>query len=262
MSLEGAPGASSRYHPALWGSTLLCLASAIACLLFGHSGDHDIDWVQRGISTFAANAPRDDWVTASIFLFALCSVLLGLMLSLTGPLRHRLSAHVASMLLGSTAVGLCMVAWFEEVRNHPPRGYDAVRQQTFHDAGVMTFFFCALMALVVLGTSCLLCPPSSSAVGGRGDDGRHSSFLGARTQAWAERLLGLVLIGITPLTSAIKDRNWTGRLLGLPGAAMGLRQRTSFAVLGTGLLLATLLLRPSHLCGVCTSGRDDKPKVE
>uniref|UniRef100_A0A6V3R5E7 Uncharacterized protein n=1 Tax=Lotharella globosa TaxID=91324 RepID=A0A6V3R5E7_9EUKA len=243
--------ACSRYHPVLWWSTLLCLFSAIACLVVGHSGEHDIDWIQRGISTFAANAPNDDWVTASILLFALCAALLGLMLSLTGRLRHRMSAHVASMLLGNTAVGLVFVAWFEEVKAYPPRGYAAVRQQTFHDAGVLIFFTCSLMVLVIIGTSCLLSPPTLDA---------SSANERCATSALFQRIVGLALLSIAPLTNAIKDRNWTGRLLGLPGAAMGLRQRASFAAVGMGLLVVTMLLRPLQLCR--KSGPVDKTKSD
>jgi len=241
----GSAGKSAGhpYHAMLWWSTLFSVFTGIACLVYGHAGEHDIDWVQSGISTFAAKAPRDDWVTASMILFALASAQLGLMLSLTGRLCHRLSAHLASMLLGCTSVGLLLVACYEESYPYPPQNFDAVRQQAFHDAGVMIFFFCALLALLIIGGTNLLCPKA-----------RDNGF------AFVERLTGLGLLVFFALTQEIMRRNWPTRI-GFKGPAMGLRQRSSFSCLGIGLLLTACLLRPT-MKGQCCCNLNSNEKIK
>eukprot|EP00466_Bigelowiella_natans_P013605 jgi/Bigna1/79507/fgenesh1_pg.63_\ len=211
------------YHAMFWISSTLCMYMGISWMLIGHNGEHSIDWVEAGISTFAARAPRKAWITAAILMFASSLVFLGLVLSFTGPLRGRISSHVSCMLLGSAAVGLYLVAMYEEIDN--PQSHADVRQQAFHDAGVMIFISCSLLTLLCIGTSCLVHPPS-----------HHGPITG--------RVAGLVMIADVPFVKGLMERNWTGRILKLEGHCMGLRQRSSFAALGVGLFLVAMLLRP------------------
>mmetsp|Transcript_59061 Transcript_59061/g.139009 ORF Transcript_59061/g.139009 Transcript_59061/m.139009 type:complete len:225 (+) Transcript_59061:3-677(+) len=213
------------WHNWLWWSSLATILSACLSLLIGHTGDHNFAWMHNHISTYAARAPRGEWVTLSMRLFALTAPGLGLLLSLTGQLRNKALAHVASMFCGASAAGMELLARYPEVMVFGSRGHISpteARLQAFHDAGVLIFFTCALAATFVSGIAFVL----------------HSNTVVTRT-------VGAMLAGLPWLTVNM-DRNWPRRVFGdHVGDALGMRQRAMFTLLGLGFLCLLGLLRPS-----------------
>jgi hypothetical protein len=225
----------------LWISTLLCFVIAALCIVIGHSGNHSLSWVENHISTYAARAPYDECITASMTLIATSLALLGLLLSYSVDFL----AHVASLLLGGSAAGMMLILWFEETLLWSDRreglSVAVLQQQAFHDAGVLLFFSCALLALASGGLNLLLWSDGRSR-----QLGGLTVMLAAPATAVGVRAPDLLLclpsetLALLPalLRSAVEA------LGQCRGNSMALRQRCSFACLALGVVLMTILYRP------------------
>jgi hypothetical protein len=127
---------------------------ALGAMAIGHSGTHNLIWTRDPISTFAARAPMDVFVTISMVLsaFTLVVVCLAAVEASSTPVFLRLIAPVIS---GVAAGGLLLLATFEEtislrLSTSPPT-LQQVRIQAFHDAGLLLFFSGSLLLLSTLG---------------------------------------------------------------------------------------------------------------
>eukprot|EP00440_Ansanella_granifera_P004208 gb/GFBE01004566.1/.p1 GENE.gb/GFBE01004566.1/~~gb/GFBE01004566.1/.p1 ORF type:complete len:239 (+),score=31.16 gb/GFBE01004566.1/:1-717(+) len=220
------------YAPLLWRLNLITLLVAVCAVILGHTlGDPPFDWTQTHISTYAARAPFDDFITAGMLLFAAFMYSLGLQLSLASHFKDFLWAHTASQLLGTSAAGMVFLATFEEsLLISTPRwkaSADVLTQQNFHDSGVLIFYGSAMLATSVAGVGLL--------------------FTGCRV----EKVGGLVMLCCMPLVvvSRMIDFGALERLSKIKiakGDAIGLRQRLMLGFLGLAAFILALLLRPRH----------------
>ncbi|MFC1609739.1 hypothetical protein ACFL6C_02165 [Myxococcota bacterium] len=173
-----------------------------------------MSWVYHQVSSYAAGAPLGDWITAGVLLSATGMVVVALLLSWAGPFRENAVAHLGALLFGGSAAGLVVLAWFEETAPNlaalKGAGFLAIRQQSFHDAGLLVFFLCALGALSLVGGLLVVKGP-----------GRVVRLMGAAT----------ALCG--PLAIASLRLPWP-EYMGIASPAMGLRQRVAFVALAIG----------------------------
>jgi hypothetical protein len=195
----------------------LTLLSALVAMIIGHSGDHDLKWTINQISTYAANAPHDQWITASMLLSCFTMVLVSLIVS-NKILGDNWLTHIVPLFVGAAIAGLLTLASYKEtarsVKILPSSGFEAIRQQSFHDAGLLIFFYSATALAVVLGILII-----------------------AQASGWKEKIIGgaAALLGLAAfplMTSA-----WPG-LMGLLSTGPGLKQRASLL----SLWLASLLV--------------------
>jgi hypothetical protein len=131
------------------------LIVALVAMLIGHLGHHDFIWTRDPISTFAARAPLDVFVTASMVISAITLFLVCL-----ATVTHRPSKPVLDWTIliaaGASAAGLLLLAAFEETipptLSHPPPTPDEIRIQGLHNGGLLVFFLSAIFVLCLIGT--------------------------------------------------------------------------------------------------------------
>jgi hypothetical protein len=92
-----------------WSALLLTPVA----LFIGHLGSHSLTWVQNQISTYAAQAPHDRWITASILLSALALLCIGLLFPAHSFYGRNLWSRIIAMVLGASVAGLLLIAGFE-----------------------------------------------------------------------------------------------------------------------------------------------------
>jgi len=93
-----------------WISAILALIT----MLIGHMGKHDLNWMSNNISTFAANAPNDAWITSSMFISAFSLLCIGILISKYKILGSNYFIHLLPLLIGAAISGLIVLAIFEE----------------------------------------------------------------------------------------------------------------------------------------------------
>jgi hypothetical protein len=200
----------------------LSLALAPAAMVVGHLGERNLSLTVNHVSTFAARAANDDWITAAMLLAAFAMVGIGTVVSGSGWPGGRIHSSLIAMALGASVAGLLLLATFEETAEGLAAlrqlGFGAIRQQSFHDAGLHIFFHGAVLALCAAGAAML-------------------AERGVRA-----RILGATVAASGPLAYAAMVTSWPA-LLGIAG--VGLKQRLSFLFLWIGavLLLAALTRR-------------------
>jgi hypothetical protein len=200
----------------------LSLALAPAAMVVGHLGERNLSLTVNHVSTFAARAANDDWITAAMLLAAFAMVGIGTVVSGSGWPGGRIHSGLIAMALGASVAGLLLLAAFEETAEGLAAlrqlGFGAIRQQSFHDAGLHIFFHGAVLALCAAGAAML-------------------AERGVRA-----RILGATVAASGPLAYAAMVTSWPA-LLGIAG--VGLKQRLSFLFLWIGavLLLAALTRR-------------------
>jgi hypothetical protein len=133
-------------------------------------------------------------------------------------------AHTVPLCAGAAISGLLTLAAYEEtartVNMLKKAGFEAIRQQSFHDAGLLIFFYNAILVTVVLGVLIVA----------QAANGKEKILGGAVT------LLGMAAFPL--MTTA-----WP-RLIGALGAGPGLRQRAS--LLSIWLAIALVLVVASN----------------
>ena len=202
------------------GATILGLAVSLAALLamtIGHLGDHQLDWRLNQISTYAARAPYDHFVTAAMLLSAAAATIVGFLASRHGVAGAGPWSHLIPILAGAVAAGLIMLALYEEsaatLAALRRSEFWAVRQQSFHDAGLQVFFYGALLLVAVAGLLVL-----------------------ASAQAFGERVLGALIAASGPGAFLLMTTPWT-EAVGMAGAYLGLQQRASLLCLWVAMVL-------------------------
>ena len=200
----------------------ISLFAAAIALVIGHLGTHEFHWTYNQISTYAARAPNAAWMTAGMLFSALASVCLGLCVSWRRAREPSLLSVLAAMGFGVAAAGLVLLACFKETAMNVPRlrqlGFDAVRQQTFHDAGLLLFFCGATFDMATSGLIVTL-----------------------EDRDYRSRLQG-TMIGATGVAAGFLMTNAWPDYLGIADASIGIRQRAALFCLwiGAALLLASL----------------------
>lgn len=153
----------------------LALIASPVTLFVGHLGAVGLDWRKNQVSTYAAKAPNDDWVTATMLLAAVA--LVGIAVNLHRALAADLISRALSTLLGAGAAGLVLLACFEV-----GGGY----RQGKHDAGLVLFLIATTAAFAVAG--------GAIAVTGPG---------------WRQRVAGTFVAGCALGGTGSLEVNWT-----------------------------------------------------
>ncbi len=196
------------------------LFSALIAMIVGHTGAYDLSWKINQISTYAATAPRQGWITASMFLICGTLVCISILVSRYKIVGDSDLAHLAPLFSGAVIAGLVTLAGFKEtvrtIQMLKDAGFAAVRQQSFHDAGLLIFFNCAILLALLLGA--LIIAQAASAM---------------------ERLFGsaIILLGVAAFPLMIAP--WP-QMLGIMDAGYGLKQRASLLSLWLALFLVQM----------------------
>jgi hypothetical protein len=194
-------------------------------MFIGHLGSHSLTWVQNQISTYAAQAPHDHWITAAMLLSALALLCIGLLVPAHSFYGQNLWSRMIAMVLGAAAAGLLLIAGFEETAPNLKLlqnvGFSAVRQQSFHDAGLLLFFYSALLALMMSGLIILTKGPDL-----------------------LQRFQGLLISLCGPVAFLSLTTAWP-HYIGFSGMTAGLKQRVAFLCLGFGFGLILFLMTKS-----------------
>ncbi len=195
----------------------LTLLSAMIAMIIGHTGSHDLSWTMNQISTYAAHAPHDRWITASMLLS--CSTMAIFSLIVTSKiLGDNWLTHIVPLFAGAAAAGLLMLASYKETAGSVTllrsSGFEAIRRQSFHDAGLLIFFYSSIALAVVLGILII-----------------------AQASRWREKVAGVVVALLGLAAFPLMTTAWPG-LIGLLSTGPGLKQRASLL----SLWLASLLV--------------------
>ena len=196
-------------------------SAAMAAMVIGHLGSHDLNWRTDQISTYAATAPFDGLVTLSMLLSAGALVVAGLLASRYGLFGNGIWNHAIPLLAGAAAVGLIMLAHYEETARTlaalRQSGFGAIRQQSFHDAGLQIFFYSGVLLVTVMGVLTM-----------------------ALGVSLAERLVGILMFGLGPGSFLLMTTAWT-RAIGIEAPATGLQQRASLLCLWLAMVCVLVI---------------------
>ncbi len=183
----------------------------------GHSGDHSLSWKINQISTYAATAPQGRWVTASMLFSCLSLLILGVLAAKFKQLGDNYLAHLVPIMVGATTSGLLMLAAYEETARNmsllKKASFMAIRQQSFHDAGLMIFFYSAILLVLTLGI-----------------------LLMSQASQLRERIIGIGVSLFGIFTYPLMTTAWPASL-GVHGAGPGLQQRASLFCLWIAVVL-------------------------
>lgn len=189
--------------------------SALIAMVLGHLGAHGLDWKANQISTYAARAPYDDLITASISLSAGALLVIGILVSKHKILGSSDWVHLVPVLAGAAASGLVMLAYYEETAATlailKQSDFWAVRVQSFHDAGLQIFFYSAVALVGALGLCAVVF--ASTAI---------------------EKLVGCLILGLGPGSYVLMTTSWP-KALGIVGVTVGLQQRGALSCLWLAL---------------------------
>jgi len=210
-----------RISLAAWVS----LALAPVAMVVGHLGEQSLSWTVNHVSTFAARAAYGDWITAAMLLAAFAMVGIGTAVSSSSWPGGKIHSSLITMALGASVAGLLVLAAFEETAEGlaalSKLGFGAIRQQSFHDAGLHIFFHGAVLALFAAGAAML-------------------AERGVRA-----RILGAAVAASGPLAYAAMITPWPA-LIGIAGAGVGIKQRAAFLLLWIGAVLLFGALTRRH----------------
>ncbi len=193
------------------------LVSALIAMIIGHTGSHDLSWETNQISTYAATATHHGWITAAMVLPCLALVCISILVSRYKVLGDTNLAHTVPLLAGAGISGLLILAVFKETARTMSMlknsGFDAIRQQSFHDAGLLIFFYSTILLAVLSGILII-----------------------AQAAAWKRKILGgsVALSGLAAFP--LMTMPWP-RMIGILNAVPGLKQRASLLSLWLAIAL-------------------------
>ena len=203
---------------------LVSVITSLLLMVIGHLGAHELNWLSYQISTYAATAPYDYFVTTSMVLSALSLLIIGVLISRDNIIGTNYFAHLVPALSGAAASGLIIVAYFEETAQTlsllKQSGFWAIRVQTFHDAGLLIFFYSSVLLVILAGILIIL---------------YKSNII--------TKVLGGVILSMGPLSYVFMTTNWP-KLIGLEGVTIGIKQRA--ALLCLWLAIALILAMASN----------------
>lgn len=208
--------------------------ASIASMVIGHLGSHDLSWKSSQISTYAAQAAYDSFITGSILLSSLTLLLIGILVSRYQIIGTNVLVHLLPALSGASASGLLMLAYYEETAKSlnylKKSGFWAIRIQSFHDAGLTIFFYSTLLLVMLLGFMSLL-----DAVSAKG------------------KIKGAVILGMGPASYLLMTTRWP-KIVGFEGITVGVNQRAALFCLWLAVVL--ILTIASHKAAEPTINRD------
>ena len=194
----------------------LVAIAAMLAMVVGHLGSHDLDWRHNQISTYAAVAPYDALVTAAMVLSAAGLSILAILATMHQAFGRTAWAHVVPLIAGAAAAGLLMLAAYEETAPTltilQQSDFWSIRRQSFHDAGLLIFFYGSVLLVMLLG--------SLAAVSGA---------------SVPERIAGALVAGSGPAAFLLMTTGWA-TVIGLDGPMVGLQQRASLFCLWLAMI--------------------------
>jgi hypothetical protein len=203
----------------------LGLLLAPVTMVIGHLDSHELSWTRDHISTYAVHALHANWITASMLLFALSFICIGISIIRHHELGRNYLCQIASMILGAVVAGLLLLVCFQETapsRKVLPRiDFTALRQQSFHEAGLFVFFYGSIAVVLIVGLSVML----------------------KRTNR-ISRVIGGLIAATGPVAMVAMSHSWP-KYVGIIDKSGGIRQRAAFLILWIGALLLMVLLSKS-----------------
>ncbi|HAR46599.1 MAG: hypothetical protein A2X56_13550 [Nitrospirae bacterium GWC2_57_13] len=204
------------------------LLMSLAAMIVGHLDAPGLDWMRNQVSTYAVRAPRHDWITASLYLSAAAFLLISISAFRHPQFSKSLSGQLGGLLFGAASAGVVVLAHYEEtaatLAQLKQATFGAVRQQSFHDAGLMIFFYAAVFAMVLFG-----------------------AMVFAQRRGWGRKIAGGLIALAGPISFLGMTTSWP-KLLGIVDSPVGLKQRAGLLVLWLGaFLLMILLMRKESL---------------
>jgi len=197
-----------------WGSAIL----ALGAMIVGHMGNHNLTWISTPISTFAVYGPNGFWITISMLLSAITLCCLSILISRYQLLGSHYAAHIVPIVIGAAVSGLFLLTAFEETSSSvSPGSFNAIRQQSFHDAGSLLFFNGLVLLTFFAGW---LCAASHQSRGGK--------VMGVAVTSMG--FFGFMLLSVP----------WP-KWLGLMGPTAGLTQRVSYLSMWFAIVLLLIL---------------------
>jgi hypothetical protein len=210
----------------LFVTSWAAISLAMLAMVIGHAGAAPLNWEVNEISTYAAHAPHRDWVTSGMLLPCIALAAISVLISRHRILGDSVFAHLAPLLAGAAIGGLVTLAGFKEAAPSTAAalktaGVAAVVQQSFHNAGLMGFFFSTVLLLLLCGALAV-----------------------ANASGRLRRLAGLSAIFFGLAALPLMEMPWP-HLLGVSGPVTGLMQRASLFGLWLGAALILAAARPS-----------------
>jgi hypothetical protein len=220
----------------------LVLLAAPLALFVGHLGARSLNWRDNQVSTYAALAPHANWVSVGMVLSAVSICCIGVGISLDTKLRINILSQIASMFCGAAASGLLMLFRFKETARTTAllkeMEFPAIRQQTFHDAGLLIFFSGVMLALMTSGLIAMI-----------------------RSGSWGSRMLAAVVLVSGPVAYAALVSSWQ-EYLGFSGTVPGLKQRAAFFCFWVGALSLMALITKATLQSIIRQSGINKERFD
>jgi len=195
----------------------ISVVTSLVAMVIGHLGSHELSWKSSQLSTYAATAPYDYFITSSILLFSLTLLIIGILVSKYQIIGTNFFAHLVPALSGASASGLLMLAYYEETAKTlillKQSGFWAIRIQSFHDAGLLIFFYSSLLLVMLLGVLTIL----------------HNSKI-------LLKVLGGLILSMSPVSYFLMTTIWP-KLLGFEGITVGVNQRASLFCMWLAIVL-------------------------
>ena len=181
------------------------------CLIAGHFNDGALDWKVNQISSYAAKAPHDNWITAGMAISVL--LLLSMATAVQNLIPNRWIGTGISQIYAMSASGLLLLTTNEETvsgtKNLMKNGKLSY-QQGFHDGGLLLFFAGTILAIILTGLTL--------------------TYSEKGWRRWASSVLLLFPIGA-----------WFSREMILESGQVGLYQRAAFLCFWAACCLLTIL---------------------
>lgn len=186
-------------------------------MIIGHLGAGRLNWLANQISTYAAVAPHDHFITASILLSSFTLLVVALLVSRHQIVGTSVYAHLIPLLAGAAASGLIVLSCFEETASSISQlknaGFWAIRVQSFHDAGLLIFFYSSMILVMLLGV-----------------------LVSINTRELITRLSGGAIAGMGPVSYFLMTTAWP-KYVGLQGITVGANERASLFCLWLAVVL-------------------------
>ncbi|MDH3973809.1 MAG: DUF998 domain-containing protein [Deltaproteobacteria bacterium] len=195
---------------------------SLVSMVLGHFGSHELNLISSQISTYAAKAPYDYLITTSMLLSSLTLLIISFINSKFQIFGSSHLAHFIPALSGAASFGLVMLAYYEETAKNlsvlKQSGFMAIRIQSFHDAGLLMFFYSSLSLAVLLGTLTIIYNYNK-----------------------INRVLGGIILCMAPISFMLMTTKWP-KAIGIEGATIGLNQRAALLCLWLAFTLVLVMV--------------------
>ena len=156
-----------------------------------------------------------------MLLSALALLFISVLISRYRLLGTHVVMHLMPLLIGAAVAGLLLLARYEETSTSLAAlrraGFAAIREQTFHDAGLLLFYYSTLVFLILAGTVVLV--------------------LGV---GWLEKTLGMVIAALAPVSFLLMTTTWPA-WFDLGPAVPGLKQRAALFCLWLAIIFLLIV---------------------